>query len=639
MTPAVFDGCFGWLHRGHGRRGIVLCSAFGHEEMRAYRGWRMLAEQLAVRGFHVLRFDYPGTGDSGGTETDPDRLAAWRGGISAAIDFLRSATPAETVLLVGLRLGAALAMMVAEDSPHVDGIACLAPVVVGRSYLRELRLLANARHEASFLRPRPARNDRLEVVGDVLMADTLRDLGDIDLRRTLTAPRRILLMDDGPRPQVAELGDLLARQGCEVTVAPFPGMAAYLQEGIAAQVPQSAFDELAGWCDRLEPVATSGPGPEPAGEPAWEPVPDTLRLPGASERPLRFGKADGLFGILCAPDAGHAAMGPPVLMLNTAFGRRIGDGRVFVTLARRLAALGVTSLRMDLSGFGDSVPVEGVGLSPYSDHNRKDVAAALDALERAGHDKPLVIGICSGAYTAFHAAVADSRVQGLILVNLQKFVWKQGAAFGVEYRRQRRPLGFYLRAARQRGAWRRFFTNSPAAAAILTTLLQRPLLRAYRDLSLALEAATGIETSSGQARRWLNLLSARDTRIDLWYSESDPGWSELTHHFTLKDLQLRGLPRIRVAVIPDADHSLHDHAARRHFMEKVCSLLEDFRTGTARGTSASLLSVEVSAPEHDRVPDIAAQLHAAVLIDEAGPANGTGLTRQAGAVERTPVQL
>lgn len=625
MTPAVFEGCFGWLHRGHGRRGIVLCSAFGHEEMRAYRGWRLLAEQLAARGFHVLRFDYPGTGDSSGTETDPDRLAAWRGGISAAIDCLRSATPAETVLLVGLRLGAALAMMVAEDSPHVDAIACLAPVVVGRSYLRELRLLANARHEASFLRPRPARDDRLEVVGDVLMADTLRDLGDIDLRRTRMASRRVLLMDDGPRPQVAELGDLLARQGCEVTVAPFPGMAAYLQEGIAAQVPQTAFDELADWCDRLEPVATSGP--EPAGESAWEPVLDTLQLPGAHERPLRFGEADGLFGILCAPDAGHTTLGPPVLMLNTAFGRRIGDGRVFVALARRLAALGVTSLRMDLSGFGDSLPVEGASLDPYSDRGRRDVAAALDALQRAGHDNPLVIGICSGAYTAFHAALADARVQGLILVNLQKFVWTQGSAFGVEYRRQRRPLGFYLRAARQRGAWRRFFTNSAAAAAILTTLLQRPLLRAYRNLSLALEAATGIETSSGQARRWLNLLSARDTRVDLWYSESDPGWAELTQHFTLKDLQLRGLPRIRVAVIPDADHSLHDHAARRHFMEQVCSLLEDSRTGTAHGASASLLSVEVSAPQHDRVPDSAMQLHVAGLIDEAG------------AIERTPVQL
>src|SRR5256885_16263297 len=50
-----------------GREGsVVLCYPYGRDYMSAFRAYRTLALRLARAGFHVLRFDYRGTGDSAG---------------------------------------------------------------------------------------------------------------------------------------------------------------------------------------------------------------------------------------------------------------------------------------------------------------------------------------------------------------------------------------------------------------------------------------------------------------------------------------------------------------------------------------------------------------------------------------------
>ena len=78
---------FAWLHPGPSGAGhaVVFCPPAGHEQVHAHRAWRHLAEAVAGAGLPVLRFDYHGTGDSAGTDEDPDRLAAWRQDVRDAI--------------------------------------------------------------------------------------------------------------------------------------------------------------------------------------------------------------------------------------------------------------------------------------------------------------------------------------------------------------------------------------------------------------------------------------------------------------------------------------------------------------------------------------------------------------------------
>jgi alpha-beta hydrolase superfamily lysophospholipase len=165
MAPVVFDdGCFGWFHPPAAGaatgRGVVLCPPFGYDAICTGRGWRALAEMLASAGLPVLRFDYPGTGDSAGDE-QPGLPRAWIASIGAAGEWLRAAAGAREVALCGFRLGADLAAAAAASSPRqVSALALLAPVGSGRAWRRQLMLAAAAGEEAA-----AASSGWLEVAG------------------------------------------------------------------------------------------------------------------------------------------------------------------------------------------------------------------------------------------------------------------------------------------------------------------------------------------------------------------------------------------------------------------------------------------------------------------------------------------
>jgi pimeloyl-ACP methyl ester carboxylesterase len=125
--------------RGAGReRAVVFCHPWGVEYLRAHRSMRQLATQLTRAGVHVLRFDYFGTGDSGG-ETSAGDLPGWRADILAAIEELRDTSGVERVGLLGLRLGATLAAGdAAEHKGDDDSLVLWDPVVSGVEYVREI---------------------------------------------------------------------------------------------------------------------------------------------------------------------------------------------------------------------------------------------------------------------------------------------------------------------------------------------------------------------------------------------------------------------------------------------------------------------------------------------------------------------
>ena len=68
-----------------GNRAAILCYPWGLEYLHAHRTLRQLALKLSATGVHTLRFDFFGTGDSGGEAIDAN-LKVWQTDLKMAME-------------------------------------------------------------------------------------------------------------------------------------------------------------------------------------------------------------------------------------------------------------------------------------------------------------------------------------------------------------------------------------------------------------------------------------------------------------------------------------------------------------------------------------------------------------------------
>ena len=180
--PAIFGSA--------GTCAAVLCYPWGTEYLHAHRAMRQLAIKLSVAGFHTLRFDFFGTGDSAG-ETTEANLTEWQTDIELAMEELKEITGAMQVTLIGMRIGGSLAAEVAMRHPdEIDALVLWDAVISGPEYLQSIG--AVLRSDALHVTPTPA-NSRaieeqlLEIHGTPLTANMMQDLQAIDLGNIISA--------------------------------------------------------------------------------------------------------------------------------------------------------------------------------------------------------------------------------------------------------------------------------------------------------------------------------------------------------------------------------------------------------------------------------------------------------------------
>ena len=138
--PAEPGPLYGVLHRPAegASRAAVLCLAPGLDERRSACGaTARIARKLAAAGAACLRFDYFGTGDSAGDSVDVTLVSMERDAVAAA-RFLRAAAAGVPLELLGIRLGASLALR-AGASLGAARTAAVAPIIHGAEWLRQER--------------------------------------------------------------------------------------------------------------------------------------------------------------------------------------------------------------------------------------------------------------------------------------------------------------------------------------------------------------------------------------------------------------------------------------------------------------------------------------------------------------------
>lgn len=163
------------------------------------------------------------------------------------------------------------------------------------------------------------------------------------------------------------------------------------------------------------------------------------------EHAHRFGSDNNLVGIVNVPDKAREGR-PAVIFINGGLLHRVGPYRLYTETAREFEALGYHVLRFDLSGLGDSATIAYKG--EFTEQTQRDITATVDFMQAShGCDTIVLAGLCSGADDALDAALADDRINGLLLLD--------GAGFRTRRFHVHRAIHHYGRRVFRQQRWAR----------------------------------------------------------------------------------------------------------------------------------------------------------------------------------------
>lgn len=294
---------------------------------------------------------------------------------------------------------------------------------------------------------------------------------------------------------------------------------------------------------------------------------------GISETPLAFGCAgDTLVGIIHEP-AMPATVAVVVVVGGPQY--RAGSHRHFVLLARSLAAQGFAVLRFDHRGMGDSS-----GMQRSFEQLDDDIGAAIDALLRHAPAirQVVLFGLCDGASAAlmYLQATADPRVRGLCLLN--PWVRSQASLARTHVKH------YYLRRLAQREFWLKLLSGKVSSSAISGLA---------SNIGLARTANAGSTQFQG---RMAAGLMAFECPVLLLLSEDDYTAKEFVE-FTRSDSAWQAAlaqRRVQRQVVPNADHTLSDSAARLQVDAIIARWLHDDIGAPTRRQSEPVLEGHVA---------------------------------------------
>lgn len=597
--PGAVFGCW---HAPAGRAralGLVICPPFGREALSAHRSLRALAIACAGAGFHVLRVDPPGTGDSPSDPRASDPVDGWLRGIDQAADELRRLSGVTAIALLGLRSGAWLATHAALRRDDVRALIGWVPVIGSRTWLREARLLARAAIDGESASPAAPENGAdgsaaagdLEFGGFVLDAETRAALARLDVWPISHAPAAdVLILERDDMPTRREWAGRLAALGARVALHCVDGYAAMMLDPEHSRLARAYIERTVEWLDRLAPAAPDGV--TGVGYPSQA----TCELPDAHERAVRIDVAGvPLAGVVGVP---HRRPTPPraVLLPNAGATRRIGPGRLYVDLARSLYRDGWIVLRVDLSGLGDS---DARGDSREGEVYSASAVGEVRALARwlrqeYGAVDCRGVGLCSGAYHAFKAAVAGDELDGVVAINPLTFFWRADAQPAVPDYKLIGEMRRYRAATGSGGRLRRLLRGEVDLAYVASVLAARAA-GALRDASRECARCLRWPLTDDLAAEVRRVLTRRAS-LDFVFARGDPGIELLRRQGGRQVRRLERDGRFGVHFIEHADHTFTRHARRQELIDTVIGLLNTPRVRPDPDRSALGLPEPLAAP-------------------------------------------
>ncbi len=272
------------------------------------------------------------------------------------------------------------------------------------------------------------------------------------------------------------------------------------------------------------------------------------------EEALLFGPNNSNAGVFTAAvDNTHAQSEMACICITAGLLHHVGPHRLHVLLARSLAEEGISTLRFDISGIGDSL-IRSDDF-PANEAPVQEINSAMKVLEKRGFTRFVLFGICSGAVQAVKVAAGNSKVAGIILVNT-------GADTG-ETETEANPqeaLQFYLkRSLFNLKAWRNLFTGKIKYRALFITLFFS-LIYKLKNLNKK------IDTFEDKLDAEITPYIEQGTSILMVMSDRHAQYYELQKQAFDKLLG----ERFKILVYTQADHLFTPLSVQKDVIHQVC---------------------------------------------------------------------
>jgi hypothetical protein len=296
---------------------------------------------------------------------------------------------------------------------------------------------------------------------------------------------------------------------------------------------------------------------------------------GVRETPVIFDNGR-LFGILCEPEEGASAR-RSVVFVNPGATHRIGDARISVTLARRLARQGVASLRFDVGTLGDSAgAIDKRPLSMlFSRAGCDDVVTAAAYLAARGFDDVSCFAVCSGAYVCLHAAPVSPFIRSLVLVNAPKFGFPEDPmSFAANDNRPKTATSTFMRSFKNARKWKRVLRGQRRLTPIVKELAWRMSARFTASVAYLAERTIGVDSAGSRVRAMVRGLGERGVKVRFVYGTGDPGKDEFAVFFGAGGRRMCKWRNVETIHRDMLDHACFSYSAREEMMASFIQFVQ-----------------------------------------------------------------
>ena len=267
--------------------------------------------------------------------------------------------------------------------------------------------------------------------------------------------------------------------------------------------------------------------------------------------------AEGHLVATFTPAQGAPGAEAPVVAVlsNSGVIPRSGPHRINVLLARELAAMGIPSVRFDMSGLGDSQRSNST--RSVTEQWVADTREVMDAAQaQFGCGRFFMVGLCSGAIIGHLVALEDQRMRGVLLWDMYAYPTLQSRL---------RKLAFKIGRAGLLG--------SAQKAGVM--LMRKLHLMPPDDAPEKPKGEMSVSPPKAEFMGRVDRLTNQGVELLFAYCGGQPEWFNHRGQFAAMFAGQPWLPKVAFELLETTDHLITSGPAKRAFIDMTTGWVKE----------------------------------------------------------------